>query len=81
MWMDAYIVFAPWFAKESLRADVSNFIEWYRTLRALLQPNAILYMIEKPLGDRLGNGASWDEVQGFLTRKDYYLLIHTAEEP
>ena len=56
--MNAYIDFAPWFAEESLRADGSNFIEWYRRLRALLQPNATLYMIEKPLVDRPGNGAS-----------------------
>ena len=76
--MNAYIDFAPWFAEESLRANESNFIEWYRRLRALLQPNATLYTIEKTLGDRHGNGASWDEVQGFLARKDYYLLIHTA---
>ena len=79
--MNAYIDFAPWFAEENLRADESNFIEWYRRLRALLQPNAILYTIKKPLGNRPGNGASWDEVQGFLARKNYYLLIHTAEEP
>ena len=53
--MNAYIDFAPWFAEESLRADGSNFIEWYRRLRALLQPNATLYTIEKPLGDIPGN--------------------------
>ena len=41
--MNAYIDFVPWFAEESLRADGSNFIEWYRRLRALLQPNATLY--------------------------------------
>ena len=79
--MNAYINFVPWFAEESLRADGSNFIEWYRRLRALLQLGDILYTIEKPLGDRPRNGARWDEVQGFLARKDYYLLIHTAEEP
>ena len=81
MWRNAYIDVAPWFTEENLRADESNFIEWYRRLRALLQPNATLYTIEKPLGDRPGNVASWDKVQGFLTRKDCYLLIHTAEEP
>ena len=37
-------------------------------------------MIKKPLGDRPRNGASWDEVQGFLARKNYYILIHTAKE-
>ena len=62
--MNAYIDFAPWFAEESLRANESNFIEWYRRLRALLQPNAILYTIEKPLGDRPGNGASWMRFRG-----------------
>ena len=76
--MNAYIDFAPWFAEESLRADGSNFIDWYRRLRALLQPGDILYTIEKPLGDRPSNGAAWDEVQGFLTRRDCYLLVQMA---
>ena len=76
--MNAYIDFLPWFAAESLRADGSNFIEWYRRLRALLQPGDILYTIEKPLGDRPGNGAAWDEIQGFLARRDYYVLVQMA---
>ena len=79
--MNAYIDFLPWFAVESLRTNESNFIDWYRRLRALIQLSNILYTIEKPLGDRPRNGASWDEVQGFLACKDYYLLIQTAEEP
>ena len=76
--MNAYINFLPWFTVESLRADGSNFIDWYRRLRALIQPSNILYVLEKPLGDRPGNRASWDEAQGFLARKGYYLLIHTT---
>ena len=76
--MNAYINFAPWFAKESLRADGSNFIEWYRRLRALLQPNAILYMIEKPLGYSPGNGAALDEIQRFLAHRNYFVLVQMA---
>ena len=76
--MNAYIDFAPWFAEESLRADGSNFIEWYRRLRALLQPNATLYTIEMPLGDSPGNGAALDKMQGFLARRDYYVLVQMA---
>ena len=76
--MNAYIDFVPWFAEESLRADGSNFIEWYRRLRALLQPNATLYTIEKPLGDSPGNGVALDEMQRFLARRDYYVLVQMA---
>ena len=78
MWINAYIDFAPWFAEESLRINGSNFIEWDRRLRALLQPNAILYTIEKPLGDSPGNGAALDEVQRFLAHRDHYLLVQMA---
>ena len=73
--MNAFVNFVPWFAAESLRADGSNFIEWYRRLRALLQPSGILYTIEKPLGGKPGNGTGWKEVQGFLASRDYYLMI------
>ena len=76
--MNAFIDFLPWFVAESPRADGSKFIEWYRRLRALLQPSNILYTIVKPLGDEPGNGVGWEEVQGFLASRDYYLMIQTA---
>ena len=76
--MNAFINFVPWFTEESLRADGSNFIELYRRLRALLQPGDILYTIEKPLGDSPGNGTTLDEMQRFLARRDYYVLVQMA---
>ena len=76
--MNAYIDFVPWFATESLRADGSNFIEWYRRLRALLQPSNVLYTIEEPLGAEPSNDANLDETVAFLTRRDYYILVHLA---
>ena len=50
--MNAFVDFVPWFAAESLRADGSNFIEWYRRMMDMLALNGMLYVIrEPPLGD------------------------------
>ena len=76
--MNAFINFAPWFAAEHLRADGSNFIDWYRRLRTLLQPSNVLCMIEMPLAEGPNNGLGLELDQEFLTRRDYYILVQMA---
>ncbi|KAM0914498.1 hypothetical protein ACQ4PT_011485 [Festuca glaucescens] len=47
--------------KEKLRTDGSNFTTWYRTLRILLAPHKISYVLEAALGDKPADAASQDD--------------------
>ena len=58
--MNAFIDFISWFTAEHLRADGSNFIDWYGRLRVLLQPSNVIYTVEMPLAEGPNKGLGLD---------------------
>ena len=59
----------------SLRADGSNFKEWYQDLRNVLRLNKILYVIEEPLGDKPRASASQEEDDAYRVCRDTFITI------
>ena len=51
----------PLLEKEKLKTDGSNFMTWYRTLRILLVPHKMSYVLEAALGDEPADTATQDE--------------------
>ena len=56
--------------KEKLKTDGSNFMSWYRTLRILLAPHKMTYVLEAALGDKPTDTASQDERNVFQSKAD-----------
>ena len=51
----------PFLEKEKLKTDGSNFTTWFRTLRILLVPQKMTYVLEAALGDAPDATASQDD--------------------
>jgi hypothetical protein len=51
--------------KEKLKTNGSNFMDWFRNLRILLNPHRVAYVIEAAIGDRPADDASDDEKKVF----------------
>jgi len=60
---------------EELKADGSNFIDWYQRLRGILYVNDLLYTIEEPLGDKPDDSASEEEDEEYRTRRDMDITV------
>ena len=64
--------------KDKLKTDVSNFTNWFRTLRILLVPLKMAYVLEAALGDAPPSDASQDERNVYLSKSDDYNLVQSG---
>ena len=61
--------------KDKLKTDGSNFTSWFRTLRILLIPLKMSYVLETALGDAPAATATPAEKNVYLTKSDDSSLI------
>src|SRR3954467_7566325 len=64
--------------KEKMKTDGSNFTKWFRTLRILLIPLKMAYVLEAVLGDAPAEDASQDEKNVYLSRADDHNLVQSG---
>src|SRR3954468_8819711 len=64
--------------KDKLKTDGSNFTKWFYTLRILLIPRKMAYVLEAALGDAPAEDASQDEKNIYLSRTDDYNLVQSG---
>src|SRR3954470_3374460 len=64
--------------KDKLKTDGTNFTNWFRTLRILLVPLKMAYILEGALGDAPGDDASRDEKNVYLSKTDDYNLVQSG---
>ena len=64
--------------KDKLKTDGTNFTNWFRTLRILLVPLKMAYVLEGALGDAPADDASQDEKNVYLSRTDDYNLVQSG---
>src|SRR4051812_22103173 len=64
--------------KDKLKTDGTNFTNWFRTLRILLVPLKMAYVLEAALGDAPAEDASQDEKNVYLSKTDDYNLVHSG---
>src|SRR3954464_5698085 len=64
--------------KDKLKTDGSNFTNWFRTLRILLVPLKMAYVLEAALGDTPADDASQDEKNVYLSKTDEYNLVQSG---
>lgn len=72
---NVFVDFCSFVRDEELKADGSNFIDWYQLLRDVLVSNDLLYMIREPLGDGSGDSASEDDGDDYRTRRDLFIIV------
>ena len=68
----------PFLEKGKLKTDGSNFTSWFRTLRILLVPLKLSYVLEVALGDAPPATASDDEKNVYLTKSDDSALVKSG---
>src|SRR3954463_13144791 len=64
--------------KDKLKIDGSNFTNWFRTLRILLVPLKMAYVLDSALGDAPAEDAIQDEKNVYLSRADDYNLVQSG---
>lgn len=75
---NVYVDFCSFVRDEELRADGSNFSDWYQHLRDVLVSNDLLYLIREPLGDKSDESTSEDDKDDFRTRRDLFIIVQCA---
>ena len=65
----------PTVEKEKLKADGSNFLSWFRSLKTLLMFLNMDYVLDSPLGDKPVNNTTEDDKNVFLSRAGNYSLV------
>ena len=65
----------PFLEKEKLKTDGSNFTSWFRTLRILLIPLKMSYVLETALGDAPATTATPAEKNVYLIKSDDSSLV------
>ena len=68
----------PTVEKEKMKADGSNFLSWFRSLKTLLISLKMDYVLEAPLGDKPAYTATEDEKNVFLSRAGEYSLVQAG---
>ena len=68
----------PFLEKEKLKTDGSNFTSWFCTLRILLVPLKLSYVLEVALGDAPVATATDDEKNVYLTKSDDSALVKSG---
>ena len=72
------INFNAFLEKENLKNNGSNFADWFRKLRIVLNAGNLTYVLDAPLGDPPAVIAT-DEVKNvFLARKNQYSIVQCA---
>src|SRR4051812_10743733 len=72
------INFNAFLEKEKLKNNGSNFADWFRNLRIVLNVGQLTYVLDAPLGDPPSDDAT-DEVKNvFLARKQQYSTVQCA---
>ena len=72
------INFNAFLEKEKLKNNGSNFADWFRNLRIVLNTGNLTYVLDAPLGDPPAADAT-DEVKNvYLTRKNQYSSVQCA---
>src|SRR3954464_9924634 len=64
--------------KDKLKTDGKNFTNWFRTLRILLVPLKMAYVLEDALGDAPADDASQDEKNVYISKTDDYNLVQSG---
>ena len=64
--------------KDKQKSDGSNFTNWFRTLRILLVPLKMAYVLEASLGDAPAEDATQGETNVYLTKLDDYSLVQSG---
>ena len=68
----------PFLEKEKLKTDGSNFMSWYRTLRILLAPHKMSYVLEVALGDKPADDAPQDVRNVYQTKTNDSSLVQSG---
>src|SRR3954466_10141052 len=72
------INFNAFIEKEKLNNNGSNFADWFRNLRIVLNAGNLTYVLDAPLGDPPADDAT-DEVKNvYRTRKNQYSTVQCA---
>src|SRR4051812_16933665 len=72
------INFNAFLEKEKLKNNGSNFADWFRNLRIVLNAGNLTYVLDAPLGDPPAADAT-DEVKNvYLARKNQYCTVQCA---
>src|SRR3954471_21381366 len=72
------INFNAFLEKERLKNNGSNFVDWFRNLRIVLNAGNLTYVLDAPLGNPPAADAI-DEVKNvFLARKNPYSTVQCA---
>src|SRR3954469_8776721 len=72
------INFNAFLEKEKLKNNGSNFVDWIRNLRIVLNAGQLTYVLDAPLGDPPATDAT-DEVKNvYRTRKNQYSTVQCA---
>ena len=67
--------FNAFLEKEKLKNNGSNFVDWFRNFRIVLNAGQLTYVLDAPLGDPPAADAT-DEVKNvFLARKNQYSTV------
>ena len=65
----------PFLEKEKLKTDGSNFTTWFRTLRILLVPQKMSYVLEAAIVNEPADSASQDDKNVYQSKVDDSSLI------
>ena len=68
----------PFLDKKKLKTDGSNFTSWFRTLRILLVPLKMYYVLETALGNTPAATATPAEKNVYLSKSDDPSLVHNG---
>ena len=68
----------PFLEKEKLKTDGSNFTTWFRTLRILLVPHKMNYVLEAALGDAPDDTASQDDKNVYQSKVDDSSIVQSG---
>ena len=68
----------PFLEKEKLKTDGSNFTSWYRTLRILLVPHKMSYVLDAALGAAPAAAASQADKNVYLTKSDDSSIVQSG---
>src|SRR5215216_7753952 len=72
------INFNAFLEKEKLKNNGSNFADWFRNLRIVLNAGNLTYVPDAPLGDPPAATATDELKNVYLTRKNQYSIVQCA---
>jgi hypothetical protein len=64
--------------KKKIKTDGSNFTTWFHTLRMLLTPHKMAYVLDPAVGNALAGDASSDEKNVYHTKVDDSSLVRSG---